>query len=837
MRKEPTDSARQNGSVPFTPQNLRAQTPQVTPFTPQNFDMRFSDGSTPVTPMQTETDEEFFTQPAQRDTRPSAARSRAAARRALRRGMDGAPRRKAKKQAETPPAEGEAPAAKRRKKRSLPARLVMLCCALLACLAAWVCIDTALALRHDDLWLELEALPYRDATVLYTQNAQTGEWEEYTRLYATQQKLWVDMEEIPPDLQHAFVAVEDKNFYKHHGVAWMRTAYAVLNEGKHAVTGSYFGGADGAKQGASTITQQLVKNLTLDDSADGTAGYLRKVREITRALILDKKYSKDEILEAYLNVVGLTGNTAGVQAESYKLFNKPVSQLTLPQCASLAAITKNPSRYNPVTHPEANLQRRNYILQLMCEQGYISEAQRDEAMAAPLGLQEGIAPMRQNGVTSYFTDEVLREVTDDLTQEYGITRQQAAWLLYNGGLRIYTTVDAPLQSAMESAVQNGGAFRQSGLGVPSTAAVYNADGTVQTDENGQPVREPVTEYPQAAMVSVDYSGALKACVGGIGPKTVSRGFNRATQAQRQVGSTMKPIGAYVLALENNRIHWSSMFLDAPTRMVKDEKTGQETEWPANFSKTYSNQNMTVEYAFAHSINTVAVRVGQRAGVGRIYRFVRNTLGITGFTAQDKDEGPMILGSSTYGVTPYELAGAYMMFGSGGTVSTLHSYTQVQNGCGTALLQKQVQTKQAVSPGAAYVTNRLLQTVVQYGTAAGYSVNDGMESVGKTGTSSDNRDFWFVGLTPYYCTAVWYGYDSGFALNNAGGTSAAAAAWQRVMRASQGGLPHKEFAAEPTVVQVQYCTQTGQTAGAGCPQTRTGYYLSDNIPPACTAHEG
>ena len=724
---------------------------------------------------------------------------------------------------------------KKKSHRWIWAMAALLCCFALIC-SAVLGVYLVNATKNDFLWLDLDQLPHRDATILYAQNRTTGEWEEYARLEATQQKKWVPLSEIPEDMQNAFVAIEDRDFYEHHGVSWKRTAFAVLNEVKKMITGTYFGGEDGIKQGASTITQQLVKNLTRDEESGGVDGYFRKVREIWRALRLDATYEKDQILEAYLNVISFTGNTAGVEAESVKLFGKSASELSLAQCASIAAITKNPTRYDPVSNPDNHLSRRNYILYEMWQQGYITEEEYASASAEPIGLSPGNLPVNETPVTSYFTDQVLSDVSAALREEYGLNGTEVTNLLYNGGLRIYTTVDPELQADMEKAMQYGNFFPQNGLGVKTTAYVYDEDGNRVLDESGQPVTEEVIEYPQAAMVSVDYEGRLCAVVGGLGEKEVSRGFNRGTDALRQVGSTMKPIGAYALALQEDKITWSTPFLDAPVRQIEDENTGEMKDWPANFSKTYSEKNLLVADALAQSINTVAVRVGELAGVDNIYRFVTQQLEISSFTEEDKDSGPMILGSSTYGVTPYELAGAYMMFGNGGTFTTLHSYESVQTGYGREILTPELETKQVLDSDTAYVMNRLLREVMEgNGTAAGYSVGGSMDSVGKTGTSSDNRDYWFVGLTPYYVTATWYGYDSGFSLNTSAGTHAPTSAWRYAMRQAQSGLETKEFPVDPSVVEEEYCLSSGGVATANCPRTATGYYQADNLPGMCTEH--
>ncbi len=732
--------------------------------------------------------------------------------------------------------EGQTPHGRRRRKGRHPIirRMVLAVLALCVLGAGALGVYLYRATANDFLWLDLEQLPHRSATVLYARDSSTGQWEEYARLESTQQKIWVDLEDIPEDLQHAFVAVEDKTFYEHHGISVHRTVFAVLNEVKKALTGTYFGGEDGLKQGASTIDQQLIKNLTRDEDAGGLEGYMRKVREIWRAICLDAKYDKDTILEAYLNVISFTGNTAGVQAESIKLFGKPVSELSLAQCASIAAITKNPSRYDPATHPDNNIQRRNYILYEMWQQGYITEEEYNTASAEALVLTPGTVEVPATQTTSWFTDEVIEEVSDDLARTYGLDRTETTHLLYNGGLRIYVTVDTALQTAMEQVMVDGGYFARPGEA--STAAVYDEDGNPVLDENGDAVYEDVLERPQAAMVSVDYEGRLRAVVGSLDEKTVSRAFNRGTDAVRQPGSTMKPIGAYALALEKNKITWSTPFPDEPVAQITDENTGQLVDWPANVTRVYTGQEILVADALAQSVNTVAVRVGQTVGVDAIYDFVTGTLGMTTFTEDDRDLGPMVLGSPTYGVTPYQLAGAYMMFGSGGTVTTLHSYESVQLGTGREILAPDVQTVQAISPDTAWVMNRLLAGVMEgQGTAAGYGVPGEMDSIGKTGTSSDNRDYWFVGLTPYYVTAVWYGYDSGFSLNVAGGTAAPARAWRAVMQRAQQGLAAIGFPEGGSAVEAEYCTETGQLAAQDCPDTAAGWYREGHLPAVCTAH--
>ncbi|MFV0350884.1 MAG: transglycosylase domain-containing protein [Oscillospiraceae bacterium] len=679
--------------------------------------------------------------------------------------------------------------------------------------------------RNDDLWLELDQIPYRNETILYYTDPLTGEVGEYTRLSSTQNKEYVDGSQMPQNLKHAFVAIEDKDFYEHNGVSLKRTAFAILNEAKRIVTGSYIGGDSGLKQGASTINQQLIKNLTRDDENSNMAGYMRKIREIYRAYKMDVTYDKDTILEAYLNTISFTSNTAGVQAEAKKLFNKTVDQLTLEECASLAAITRNPSRYNPVKNPEVHLERRNYVLYEMFTQGYITEAEYNTAVAAPLALNYQGEDKREEVVTSYFTDVVIESVVKELQDQRGLTRKEAVNLLYNGGLRVYTTVVPDLQASMERTMESGNIFPQTG----QTTTKY------VTDENGQTTMQTVTVYPQAAMVSMDYNGGICAVVGGLGEKTVSLGLNRATSVPRQVGSSMKPIGPYALALEKNRITWSSAYMDSPSIELKDETTGEVQLWPSNASRTYSNKEMLVDTAVAKSINTVAVRVAQEVGTEALYRFVKHDLGIDTIVRADKDYSPLALGSSTYGITPLDMAKAYAMFGNGGKVTDPYCFTKITSGTGQVYVTVKAKTRQAISSDTSYVMNRLLRDVMVSGTASGMSVPGNMDSVGKTGSSDDYRDRWFVGLTPYYVTATWYGYDENLPLPVTKGYNAATTAWRNVMQRAQANLPYREFATDESVVKLKYCTVSGSQAGANCPSA-TGYYRNGHLPQkTCPVH--
>lgn len=687
--------------------------------------------------------------------------------------------------------------------------------------------------RNDDLWLDLDTIPYRTETILYYTDL-SGQTGEYFVIPCTQDKEYVPYSQIPQHLVDAFVAIEDKKFFTHHGFDLKRTIFAVANEMVHSVSGQYIGGDSGKKQGASTIDQQLIKNLTRDDADSDMGGYARKMREIARAVRMDALYSKEEIMGAYLNSISFTGNTAGVQAEARKLFGTTVDQLTIAQSASLASITRNPSRFNPRKNPEEHLERRNYVLSEMLAEGFITQAEYEAAVAEPLVLAPEQPKEPSTYVTDYFTDTVMDSVITDLARDYNLTRKEASNLLYNGGLRIYTTVVPALQADMEQVMENATYHPRPTAQV--VKQLMGEDGQPLVDEKGDPVYGEVDVTPQAAMVSLGYDGAICGVVGGLGEKEISRGFNRATQAQRQVGSTMKPIGPYAVALEHNKITWSSAFMDSAVMDVEDENTGEMTPWPANVDKKYSQRDILVQEGMARSVNTVAVRVGQTAGVGNMYRFVTGDLQIQSIVPKDKDLGPLVLGSSTYGISPLDMAKAYAMFGNGGYAVTPYNYTRVTNGTGSVLLENKTATRRVIGGDTSFVMNRLLRNVLlPGGTASGWSVPGDMDSVGKTGTTSDNRDHWFIGLTPYYVTASWYGYDENLPLRVDNRNHPPTLAWRAVMQKSQQGLPYREFPTDPTVTQQEYCAQSGHIAGPNCPRD-TGWFKSGYPPTGvCPIH--
>lgn len=694
--------------------------------------------------------------------------------------------------------------------------------------------------QGDSDLLDLTQLELAYTTIIYSQQINDQgqpEWVEYQRLQSPEEnRIWKPLNEISPYIQHAFVAVEDENFYTHPGFSFKRTVLAAINEVFRKLTGSYL---TGSQLGASTIEQQLIKNITGEDESSGIEGYARKVKEIFRAIALDNRFSKEEILEAYLNTIGLTGNTAGVEAGANQYFGKSAADVTIAEAASIAAITKNPSRFNPYTNPEEHLKRRDDIILFMQQQGYITQAEAEAAWATPLNLVEKTTDENAAVQTDYswFTDYLIEEVIADLVEANPLNRddwnrEAANDYLHNGGLRIYATVDPEVQSVMENVWLEGKYWE------PMPIENY--------DDPNDPDDTPRTITTQAAGVVINYKGELVGVAGGLGQKTENRGFNRGTGMTRQVGSTMKAVAAYPLGIDMDLINYSSVLMD-DYFPIPDGKGGTRTDWPSNWSGRYSHSMTTVYEALKQSLNTVAVRVGDWVTPRTMFEFARETLGITTLDENsDIDLAPMVLGATTTGLSPYELAGAYMMYGDGGRMTSLHSYTSVRDYQGNEILEKDIVTTQAIGEDTAYIMNRLLHSVLfdAGGTARGIHPDANiMDSIGKTGTTNDNKDVWFVGLTPKYVMATWYGYDQNepmddynnyYIYKNKGSQKGhpGASAFAEVMDTVQADDEIVTWDMPETVEKGAFCTISGDIPTDGCPRG-TGYYKTGVQRGVCT----
>ena len=767
----------------------------------------------------------------------------------------------------------------------------MLCLCIMAASVGGVLLSMYIVqvTADDGETLDLDNQKNRQTSIIYDINGN-----EYASLSRNENRIWRELSAMPENLQNAVIAIEDKNFRTEPGINLKGTIGAALN----AFTGNRIWGTN---RGASTLEQQLIKNLTGDNEQDN----MRKVREIFRALGLDNKYSKETILEAYLNTIPLTGIIHGMEAGSIEYFGKHVEDLTLAECATLASITKNPTKYNPATNPEELIKRRNHVLYEMYTQGYITEAEFNAAKAETVTLTEKTSTTEnatRSSSNSWFTDALYTQLLSQLQEDLNYTADEAKELIFSGGLRIYSTVDPKAQEGVEKTMYNEDDLipalwheepvclrdypadssswdevqYDDATGLPITKdgyAVYGQEAIpVYADEEGTTLKMGTStdpDYPndttvylcvyekvrtQAAMAIVDYSGNILGIGGGIGEKKYDLGFNRAT-SPHQTGSTMKPIGAYALALDYKLINYSSQILDSPyysaedKKVLKDEYIGKMSPyseaaqsrsdvwraWPTNYGGAGGQGNPMLVYdALQQSYNTVAVWVGDMVGVDYLYNFVHDTLECSYISAEnDMDLGPLVLGSQSSGLTVVQLAGAYTMFNTG-TFTTPHYYTEITDYQGNMILDnnKYINTTQAISADTAYIMNRMMWNVLhsRKGTAYGKAPDGEMDSVAKTGTTSNYKDYTFAGLTPYYVTAIWWGCDRPTEMDTLGKAGRNASpiqyAWKALMENLQADLPVKEFAKGENVVEKHFDTSTGAIISNG---GSVGYYTEDNLP--------
>jgi penicillin-binding protein 1A len=622
------------------------------------------------------------------------------------------------------------------------------------------------------------------SSVVYYQDKDTGEWKELQTLKSNENRVWVDYDQIPDALWQAAVSIEDKRFFDHHGVDWSRTASAAFN--MFIKNRNTYGG--------STITQQLIKNMTHDD--EGTVK--RKVTEIFRALEFEKSYSKQEILELYLNTIYLGNSCYGVQTASQYYFGKDVGQLTPAECAALVGITNNPSMYAPMRttnsnnhvlrdqkYVDWNKSRQETILKEMWDNGYLDEASYNESVAETLDFNETAAAdeTEDEAATaaannSYFVDQVITDVISDMQEQFGISKESAISKVYYGGYSIYTTIDPAIQEIAESVYED-----RSNLDV--------------TSKSGQQLQSGIT------IVDVT-NGDVVAMVGGIGEKQGDRLWNYAT-GTRQCGSSIKPLTVYAPALDSGAITMASTFDNYPVRELNGNP------WPKNSPQGYSGWT-TLSKGVASSINTVAVRTIEKLGVNNSYEFATQNLNLD-LTADDINESSLGLGGLTHGVNTEEMAAAYASFANDGVYNSPRLYTKVEDSTGNTVLDNQTETHVAMKETTAYFMNELLQGVVSGGT--GTSANFGnMAIAGKTGTTSENYDRYFCGYTPYYAAAVWTGYDQNEKISYSG--NPAITMWKKVMSQVHANLEYKSFD-KPTsgLTTVTVCADSGLLATDAC----------------------
>lgn len=667
-------------------------------------------------------------------------------------------------------------------------------------IAAGTLAGAVLGFFGNNADLDIDTLTMNYTTQIFYIDKDGAE-QPLTSLSSEQNRVWVDLEDIPENLKKAIVDIEDERFYKHKGFDIRRTAKAFFIFVKNKATGkpTSFGG--------STITQQLVKNLT--QKTERTAA--RKIQEISRAVNLEKQISKDKILELYLNSIYLSQGCNGVQSASQKFFGKPVSELDLAECASIAGITQYPTLYDPLVNPEKNKEKQEIVLKKMLELGSISEDEYNAAVAEELVFSKKDTDIAEDdNVNSYFVDQIIYDVVEALTEK-GYSSSLANKMIYSGGLKIIATVDPAVQEAIETVFENSANFPYS------------------TGDN----------HAQASMAVIDpYTGEIKGLVGGIGKKSGSLVLNRATQTLRQPGSTIKPIGVYAPALENNLINAASIYQD------KEISYGGWS--PKNYDHKF-NGSVSVRYAVRRSLNTVPVQILNEMGAEKSFSFLTQKLGITSLVRHETGKdgkvysdiglSQLALGGLTHGISVTELTAAYSPFINRGVYTKPHCFTSVTDSSGAEILSNEKNAEIAMSEATSYITSMLLREVVTSGTGTGAQLPSGIFTAGKTGTTSDNNDRWFVGYTPYYTAAVWYGYDTPQPIKASG--NPCIPVWKKVMTEIHKGLPQKTPEKPSNVKYISYCNSTGLLPGPNCESNLTSFWFTPGNQPKgiCNSHHG
>lgn len=622
--------------------------------------------------------------------------------------------------------------------------------------------------------IDVENMRLNLTSIVYVEDPETGEMVEYEQLYDTEHRIWVSSKKIPDHLKDAFVAIEDERFYSHKGVDIKRFAGAAMQ---------YLTKKGNSSYGGSTITQQLIKNLTQDDDYS----IKRKIQEVYRAFNLEKELSKEEILEYYLNTIYLGQNCNGVQSASMKYFGKDVSELSLAECATIAGITQFPTKYDPLINPENNKERQLVILKKMYELEFISEKEYKAAKDEELVFVKK-NPGEDENYHSYFTDAVIDQVVEDLIVENNYTKDYALKILYNGGLKIYLSMDPEIQAQMDAVYNDPNAFQKT-------------SGKIQ---------------PQSAMVIMDpYTGLVKALAGGRGQKEGNRTLNRATQTLRQPGSTIKPLSVYAPAIEYGLVTPDTIVNDAPVEF---------NGWaPRNDDNSFSGR-ITVSTALRGSRNVPAVKICDYLTARASFNYMKNNFHfdtlvesrkIGNKSYSDVSLSPIALGGLTDGVNVLDMCAAYCAFPNGGKYIKPSLYTKVLDSEGKVILEHKATKHVAISQSTAESMITMLKGAVDGGTGTAARIS-GMRVAGKTGTTSNNHDRWFVGFTPYYVGAVWFGYDQPAALRGFS-PNPAAVAWRKVMEPIHKDLPDKPFLShlESGKTEVMVCEESGLRATPAC----------------------
>ncbi len=667
--------------------------------------------------------------------------------------------------------------------------VIIVCCYVFGYMISFANGDIAIDLR------EYQA-NQSQTSIIYAYD-KSGQPYELQRLHGKENRIYVSLEEISEPLQKAFIALEDARFPKHNGVDWIRFVAVFVK--------------DQLSTGGSSITQQLVKNIT-DERAPI---FVRKFKEICYALNLEKNFSKDEILEAYLNTLYLGEGCYGVKTACEVYFGKETSEINIAEAAVIASITKAPYTYNPLVNPEENRKRQIRCLDAMLEEKYISQAEYDAAVAYEVILTNSdkyVAEEKtevkeddtKSEVWNSYVDFIVDSLYDQFMNEYDMSERQATQKIYYGGLKIYAAVDPEIQAIVDDVYSNRKTF---------------------PDESNRDVKS------QSAITIMDYSGRVVAICGQAGKKTGDRSLNRAADSPRQPGSSIKPLSVYAPAIEEGLITWSTLY---PNQAF----AYQGKQWPKNYTGDNGDGSyVTVQNALARSLNTVPGRiVYYDLKLSTSFSYLVNNFKIsTAKSDHDIAPAPLATGAMNVGITTLEMSAAYAAFGNGGKYYEPYCYYKVTNSDGSTVYfdNTSIIGEQVISQETADIMCELLQTVTtsSVGTGTRYKVS-GFQTMAKTGTTSDDYDRWFVGGTPYYVAAVWYGYDLNKTVSNVSGNPSGKL-FAEIMNRVHSGLEKKTFPKSSLTTEKKYCLETGLLAGENCTSTAMGWYSVKNLPKTCT----
>jgi len=706
------------------------------------------------------------------------------------------------------------PAAKRRRRKATPtwAKVIKIILKSLFTILLIGIVTGLIMMCFASIYVRNSIIPYADlpldfvstnlsSTISY-EDSTTGAIVEMRTLHGDENRIWVSYADIPEDLIKATVAIEDKRFYSHHGVDWLRTLKGI----QMMFTGEKI-------QGGSTLTQQLIKNITDDDEVT----VKRKITEIFRALEFENQHTKQEILEWYLNYIYLGENCNGVYTAAFAYFGKNVADLSLAECASLIAITNNPSLYNPYINREGNKNRQELILWTMWDQGIITEAKYEAAIAEELVFQRGEDEKREVDVFTWYEDMVITQLIKDLGTQYNLSKQMATNLIYSGGLNIVVPFDPAIQAQVDEVYLN-----RNNLDIVS--------------RTGQQI--------QSAIAIIDNrTGNIVAVCGRMDEKTKSRLFSMATDARRSPGSAFKPLSVYAPAFEMGVITPYSVYDDAPLRMLSGNA------YPSNAYLHYRGR-MTITEAVTDSSNPVAMRVLLDIGPETSFNYLVDRFGfgnslVASMLVGDRihtdiDAAPLALGGLTKGVSVLEMAAAYSVFARDGVYIEPRSYLYVLDSEGKTLLETRSEGEPVLSQKTVYYINTLLKNVVRSGTGTEANFS-GMTIAGKTGSTNSNMDRWFVGYTSYYTAAVWVGYEQQERIYTNG--NPAARMWKYVMQPLHADLENADFTHSVATETAKICLDSGMKATENCSldmrgdRTTLGVFARGDAPTGyCTMHQ-